>query len=305
MIRGQALRCAAFALLLLATACAAHAATRHHRHHYRHHARKVVRKVEDAGPHLKSAAVLVVDATHSRVLYARRAAVAQPIASISKLLTAMVVLDADLPLDQRFEITRADCSRIPGAFSRLKVGTRLTRAQLLHLALMHSDNRAAHALGRTYPGGLEVFVRAMNAKARALGMTTAHFVEPTGLSSHNVASADDLVKLVAAAARYPLIRRYSTSRDYAVKEGRWMVQFGTTDPLVASHAWNIIVQKTGYISAAGHCLVMEARIGGRNIIMVLLDSYGRYTRVADALRVRRWVETKLTRRATRVARNTA
>lgn len=248
---------------------------------------------------------LVLDETHATVLYARRADVPQPIASISKLMTAMVVLDAGQPLDQVLEITSNDCAIGRGAASRLRVGTRLTRTDLLHLALMSSENRAAHALGRNYPGGMPAFVRAMNAKARALGMTTAHFVEPTGLSSDNVASADDLSKLVAAAAKYPLIREYSTDRHYMVRVGRRRIEFRTTDSLVANPAWKIIVQKTGYITAAGRCLVMQAVIDGRTVAIVLLDSFGKYTRVADARRVRKWMETKLSQRAVRAAGSTA
>ncbi len=244
---------------------------------------------------------LVLDETHSQVLYARRADVPQPIASISKLMTAMVVLDGKQPLDEELEITRDDCAVGRGAASRLRVGTRLTRTELLHLALMSSENRAAHALGRNYPGGLPAFVRAMNAKARTLGMTTAHFVEPTGLSSDNVASADDLSKLVSAAAKYPLIREYSTDRHYTVRVGRRPVEFRTTDSLVASPVWKIIVQKTGYISEAGRCLVMQAVIDGRTVAIVLLDSFGKYTRVADARRVRKWMETKLSQRTSGVA----
>ncbi len=248
---------------------------------------------------------LVLDETHATVLYARRADVPQPIASISKLMTAMVVLDAGQPLDQVLEITSNDCAIGRGAASRLRVGTRLTRTDLLHLALMSSENRAAHALGRNYPGGMPAFVRAMNVKARALGMTTAHFVEPTGLSSDNVASADDLSKLVAAAAKYPLIREYSTDRHYTVRVGRRRIEFRTTDSLVANPAWKIIVQKTGYITAAGRCLVMQAVIDGRTVAIVLLDSFGKYTRVADARRVRKWMETKLSQRAVRAAGSTA
>ncbi len=248
---------------------------------------------------------LVLDETHSTVLYARRADVPQPIASISKLMTAMVVIDGRQPLDEVLEITRDDCAVGRGAASRLRIGTRLTRAELLHLALMSSENRAAHALGRTYPGGLPAFVRAMNAKARSLGMATARFVEPTGLSSDNVASADDLSKLVDAAAKYPLIREYSTDRHYTVRVGRRPVEFRTTDSLVANRAWKIIVQKTGYISAAGRCLVMQAVIDGRTVAIVLLDSFGKYTRVADARRVRRWMETKLSQRTARPAGSTA
>jgi serine-type D-Ala-D-Ala endopeptidase (penicillin-binding protein 7) len=311
MNRGQTFLWVAFApLFLLATnlSTAAISASQssttspHRRHRHRHH--HYAQAIPD-GPHLRSLSALVLDETHSKVLYARRADVPQPIASISKLMTAMVVLDARQPLDEVLEITRDDCAIGRGAASRLRVGTRLTRADLLHLALMSSENRAAHALGRNYPGGLPAFVQAMNAKALALGMTTAHFVEPTGLSSDNVASADDLSKLVAAAAKYPLIREYSTARHFVVRVGRSHVEFRTTDSLVANPAWNIIVQKTGYISEAGRCLVMQAVIDGRTVAIVLLDSFGKYTRVADARRVRRWMEAKLSQRSVRTAHSTA
>lgn len=284
---------------------------RRRRHHYRHHARRVSRLHRVAGgPHLRSTEVLIVDETHSKVLYSRRADVPQPIASISKLMTAMVVLDGQQPLGQMLEITRADRAVGRGAFDRLEIGTRLSRGDLLHLALMASDNRAAHALGRSYPGGLRAFVRAMNAKARALGMRTAHFVEPTGLSSENVASPDDLAKMVAAAARYPAIRRYSTAHRFSVwvgdrREGRRLVEFGTTDPLVANPGWKIIVQKTGFINPAGRCLVMQALIDHRTVVMVLLHSWGKYTRVADARRARRWVKARLSERSVRTRHTTA
>ncbi|HTX23685.1 MAG TPA: D-alanyl-D-alanine endopeptidase [Steroidobacteraceae bacterium] len=261
----------------------------HHRHSLAHAA--------STGPHLRSTSALVLDASDSTVLYARRADVAQPIASITKLLTALVVVDAGQSLDEVLEVTRDDCAIGRGAYSRLSVGTELTRGDLLHLALMSSENRAAHALARNYPGGTPAFVRAMNAKAAALGMTSARFVEPTGLSSDNVASAQDLSKLVAAASHNATIREYSTDRSYEVRVGRHRVQFRNTDSLVSNPAWDIIVQKTGYISEAGRCLVMQAVIEGRSVVIVLLNSFGKYTRVADARRVRRWMESKLTRRA--------
>jgi serine-type D-Ala-D-Ala endopeptidase (penicillin-binding protein 7) len=175
------------------------------------------------------------------------------------------------------------------------VGTVLTRADLMHLALMSSENRAAHALGNNYPGGLPALVTAMNAKAQALGMTSAHFVEPTGLSSQNVASPEDLSKLVIAASRNPTIRAFSTDPSYTVRVRRRLVEYRNTDKLVANPAWNIVVQKTGYIAEAGRCLVMEAIIEGRSVVIVLLDSFGKYTRLADATRVKHWVEAALRR----------
>jgi D-alanyl-D-alanine endopeptidase (penicillin-binding protein 7) len=170
------------------------------------------------------------------------------------------------------------------------VGTTLTRGDLMHLALMSSENRAAHALGNNYPGGMPAMVAAMNAKAKALGMNNAHFVDPTGLSSQNVASPEDLSKLVIAASKNRTIREYSTDRNYSVRVHKHMVEFRNTDNLVANPTWNIIVQKTGYIAEAGKCLVMAAVIEGRSVVIVLLDSFGKYTRVADAQRVKTWME---------------
>ncbi|GAC1578292.1 MAG: D-alanyl-D-alanine endopeptidase [Sphingomicrobium sp.] len=242
-------------------------------------------------PRLKSSSVLVIDQSDASVLYARRAEVAAPIASITKLMTALVVLDAKQSLDQPLTITQAETDLPRGGRSRLSVGTVLSRGDLMHLALMSSENRAAHALGVYYPGGVPALVRAMNAKAAALGMRTAHFVDPTGLSSDNVASPEDLSKLVVAAARNSHIRAYSTDPEYTVRVRRHLVEFHNTDNLVKNPGWNIVVQKTGYISEAGKCLVMEAVIQGRNVIIVLLDSAGRLTRVADAKRVKSWMET--------------
>jgi D-alanyl-D-alanine endopeptidase (penicillin-binding protein 7) len=241
-------------------------------------------------PKLKSSSVLIVDQSDSSVLYSRRADVAAPIASITKLMTSLVVLDARQPLDQPLTITDEETDLPRGGMSRLAVGTVLTRGDLMHLALMSSENRAAHALGVNYPGGVPALVKAMNAKAATLGMNTAHFVDPTGLSSDNVASPEDLSKLVLAASRNPYIREYSTDPSYTVRVHRHLVEYHNTDMLVKNPAWNIIVQKTGYITEAGKCLVMEAVIQGRNVVIVLLDSAGRLTRVADAKRVKTWME---------------
>jgi D-alanyl-D-alanine endopeptidase (penicillin-binding protein 7) len=241
-------------------------------------------------PKLKSNSVLIIDQNDSSVLYSRHPDVAMPIASITKLMTALVVLDAKQPLDEAIQITDADRDLTRGAFSRLTVGTTLTRGDLMHLALMSSENRAAHALGNNYPGGMPAMVVAMNAKAAALGMSHSRFVDPTGLSSQNVASPEDLSKLVIAASRNPTIREYSTDRRYSVKVRRQMVEFRNTDNLVANPTWNIIVQKTGYITEAGKCLVMAAVIEGRSVVIVLLDSFGKYTRVADAKRIKTWME---------------
>jgi D-alanyl-D-alanine endopeptidase (penicillin-binding protein 7) len=254
------------------------------------HARNTTRD----GPDLRSSSVLILDTTHSAILFSRHADVAMPIASITKLMTALVVLDAEQSLDERIEITREDIFGGKGAYSRLTAGTTLTRGDLIHLALMSSENRAAHALGRQYPGGLPAFVQAMNAHAGALGMVHTHFIDPAGLSSANVASPEDLAKLVMAASQNPIIREYSTDKGYAVRAGRRIIDFRNTDSLVLNPSWNIIVQKTGYITEAGKCLVMQAIIQGRTVVIVLLDSYGKYTRVADAKRIKKWMEWRLT-----------
>ena len=246
---------------------------------------------DNSNPKLKSSAVLIFDQTDSSVLFAKNPDVAHPIASITKLMTVLVVLDAKQPLDEEIQISEDDRDLPKGSVSRLAVGTTLTRGDLMHLALMASENRAAHSLGAHYPGGMTAMVAAMNTKAARLGMTNAHFVEPTGLSSENVASPEDLTKLVIAASKNPLIREYSTDKSYAVKVKHHMVEFHNTDNLVANPTWNIIVQKTGYIAEAGKCLVMNAVIEGRSVVIVLLDSLGKYTRVADAKRVKSWMET--------------
>jgi serine-type D-Ala-D-Ala endopeptidase (penicillin-binding protein 7) len=284
-------------LLIASAACAAapiHLASISRYHHHLHRRHRSVSQ-----PHLRSNEALVLDATAHQVLYARRADAPVPIASITKLMTTLVVAEANQPLDERLEVTSADRAIGRGAYDRLAVGTRLTRAQLFHLALMASENRAAHALARNYPGGLAACIRAMNAKARALGMTHTRFVEPTGLSSRDTSTPEDLAKLVMAAARSPVIRRYSTSRGYTIRSGRRMVAFHNTDRLVDRRSWHIIVQKTGFTDAAGQCLVMQAVFDHRTIVMVLLNSWGKYTRVADARRVRLWMEARLARHPVR------
>jgi len=265
-----------------------------HRTHLKHSSRP---SADD--PALRSSAALVLDLTNSSVLYSRHSDVAAPIASITKLMTALVVMEAGQPLDEMLAVTVDDRSFGKGSSSRLSPGAQLSRGDLMHLALMASENRAAHALGRNYPGGVAACVVAMNAKAHQLGMTTAHFVEPTGLSDENVASPEDLSKLVIAAAKVAEIREYSTDSDFTVQVGRHMVRYRNTDSLVSKADWNIIVQKTGYIHEAGRCLVMQTVIEDRPVVIVLLNSFGKRTRVADARRVRRWVE------ATLVAHDTA
>ena len=280
---------------LLSASLSAHATTSASKssHHHRAHVHAHRASISLDEPGLRSSAALVLDETHSSVLYSRNADVAMPIASISKLVTALTVADAKQPMDEVIEITEEDRAVGKGAFSRLAVGTRLTRGDLFHLALMASENRAAHALARNYPGGIAAFMPAMNAKATELGMTSSHFVEPTGLSSENVASPEDLSKLVMAASKNATIREYSTDPGYEVRVGRRMIGFHNTNSLVSNPAWDIVVQKTGYIAEAGRCLVMQTVIEGRTIVIVLLNSFGKQTRVADATRIRRWMEAKL------------
>jgi D-alanyl-D-alanine endopeptidase (penicillin-binding protein 7) len=249
------------------------------------------RSAPQRDPNLRSVGVLVVDQADSSVLLSKHAGIASPIASITKLMTALVVLDAGQSLSEPIEIADADQDFGKGWFSRLSVGTVLSRGDMMHLALMASENRAAHALGSNYPGGVPALVAAMNAKALSLGMTTARFVDPTGLSSDNVASPEDLAKLVIAASKNSTIRDFSTDPSYTVRVRRHLVEFHNTDRLVANPAWDIVVQKTGYITEAGRCLVMETVVNGRSLVIVLLDSFGKYTRLADATRVRNWVAT--------------
>jgi serine-type D-Ala-D-Ala endopeptidase (penicillin-binding protein 7) len=240
---------------------------------------------------LKSNAALVIDQKTSQVLFEKNSSVPLPIASLTKLMTAMVVVTSHQDMNEVLEVTSDDIDRERNSSSRLRVGSRLTRANMLHIALMSSENRAASALGRNYPGGLPAFVAAMNAEAKVLGMFDTHYIEPTGLSSQNVASARDLSKLVMAAYQEPVIRQYSTDSTYAVNPGGYVLQYMSSNRLVRSSNWDIGLQKTGFINEAGHCLVMQARIGSRPVVMVFLDSKGKYSRFADADRVRRWVET--------------
>lgn len=255
-------------------------------------AAKPVAKAKQDQPDVRSNGVLVVDAENSSVLFARHASVPSPIASITKLMTAIVVLEVGQSLDEPITITAEDRDTKKGSVSRLVVGTHLSRADLLHLALMSSDNHAAHAVARRYPGGIAKMVAAMNAKARALGMTTARFVDPTGLSERNVASPEDLSRLVMAASRNPTIRKFSTDREFSVAVGRRRLEFRNSNTLVAKPDWDIQLQKTGYTNEAGRCLVMKTVIEGRSVVIVLLDSFGKYTRVADARRIRRWLEAR-------------
>jgi D-alanyl-D-alanine endopeptidase (penicillin-binding protein 7) len=243
---------------------------------------------------LRSRVAYVQDLATSDVLFSKNENAIRPIASISKLLTALVIVDANLPLDQMIEISEDDVDHIRNASSRLTVGTRLTRADMLHLALMSSENRAAHSLARTYPGGFDAFVRAMNAKAQSLGMYNSHFVEPTGLSSENVSSPHDLVRLMRAASQRPLIHRYTTDTEYQVETARGRTEvFHNSNALVRNADWDIKISKTGFINEAGECLVMLTRINGRDLAIVLLGSQGKYSRIGDAVRLRHYVQNEV------------
>lgn len=243
-------------------------------------------------PQLQSRSVLVMRADTGEVLYRKNAEESLPIASITKLMTAMVVLDAKQALDERIQITNEDIDHLRASSSRLAVGTVLTRRQAFTLALMSSENRAAAALLRNYPGGKAAGVAAMNRKAQALGMAHSHFVEATGLSGDNRSTPADLARMVKAASRYPHIRNFSTTREMTVKvRGRYPTLYRNTNPLVRNPTWDIDITKTGYIKEAGRCLVMQTTITGKPVVMVLMNSWGTSTRVGDASRVRRWIET--------------
>ena len=251
----------------------------------------IVSKVKSAAKlALKSSSVLVLDQFSGEVLYGKNPNAVVPIASITKVMTAMVVLDAQLDPDELITVTEDDVDWLRGSSSRLAVGAVLTRDQMLRLALMASENRAASALSRAYPGGRAAFVAAMNDKARSLGLQGTRYSDPTGLSSTNVSTAEDLATLVATAHSYPLIREYSTSPGLDLQVGRRTVAFHNTNRLVASSGGAIGLSKTGFINEAGRCLVMQAKLAGRGVIIVLLDSWGKNSRLADAARIRQWIE---------------
>jgi len=246
-------------------------------------------------PHIRSHYAMIFDERTQSPLYYKNADTVTPIASITKLMTAIVILDAMLPMDEEVAVAADGLNKIKRAKSKLKVGMMLTREELLQLALMSSANRAASALARTYPGGQVAFVKAMNDMAQEMGMVNTHFVDPVGLSSKNVSTARDLVKLVSKANGYTLIQKYTTSVSRTVDglKGREM-RFGNTNPLVKSSSWDIQLSKTGFISEAGLCLVMNAKINSRPTIIVLLNSWGRRTRIGDANRIKRWMERAVT-----------
>lgn len=247
-------------------------------------------QADGAIPKLASSAVAVIDQTTGDVLYEKNASAVVPIASITKLMTAMVALDAKPSLSEVLTVGEADVDLLKGTHSRLSVGTQLTREEMLKLALMSSENRAASALSRHYPGGREAFISAMNLKAHELGLTDTRFSDPTGLTAANVSSARDLVKMVDAAHQYPLIREFSTSEEHQVAVKGRAQTFRNTNALVKNDAWHIGLSKTGYISEAGKCLVMQAWLNDKPTIIVLLDSWGKVTRIADAQRIKRWME---------------
>jgi serine-type D-Ala-D-Ala endopeptidase (penicillin-binding protein 7) len=250
------------------------------------HSKRVARRRTHDPLGVRSKIALVEDAGTSQVLYSKQPDMVVPIASITKLMTAMVVLDAHQAMDEMLKVDDADVDRVKFSTSRLHVGWSLSREDMLHLALMASENRAASALSRYYPGGQAAFLQAMNAKAHELGMEHTHFISPNGLTKDNVSTASDLVKLVKASNEYPLIREFSTDTRYDVRIGRHHLAFINTNRLVGRPNWDIQIQKTGYIRESGDCLVMQANVYGRELIMVFLDAYGKLTRFADARRVK-------------------
>jgi D-alanyl-D-alanine endopeptidase (penicillin-binding protein 7) len=239
---------------------------------------------------LKSGVALVIDQDTNEVLFSKNESAVLPIASITKLMTGIVISEANLPMDEILTITQEDVKN--ATFSRLKAGTSMSRQDMLHLALMSSENRAAYALGRTYPGGMAAFVRLMNAKALMLGMTSTHYVEPTGLSSDNRSTAQDLAKLVSFSSKNQMVSELSVSHGYQLASGKRTLNYVNTNRLTSNPNWEIEVQKTGYISAAGRCLVMQTKVACRKVVMVFLDSMGKYSRLGDAERVRAWVESR-------------
>lgn len=299
-----------FALLIasLVTISVAHADPRSTRTHHSSSAENNIEAVSSLPlnePHLNSLSVLVLNQDNGQALYQKNIDTQTPIASITKLMTAMVILDAHQPMDEDITISPLDVDYLRHSSSRLAVGTTLSRGELLHLALIASENRAAYALARNYPGGLRLFIQAMNNKARALNMQHTTFEDPTGLSSNNRSTAEDLAKMVEAATHYPQIRDITTTGSYEItrpalvrvghrhkKEWRHIVkrvEFHNTNRLVRNENWSIGLSKTGFINEAGHCLVMQAKIARKEVIIVLLDG-GKYARVADAERIKTWLE---------------
>lgn len=243
--------------------------------------------------HLASGSALLIDLQTNQVIYENHADAVRPIASVTKLMTAMVVLDAKQPMDENLTIDISQTKEMKGVFSRVKLGSELNRRDMLLIALMSSENRAAASLAHHYPGGYKAFIAAMNAKARSLGMSHTRYVEPTGLSINNVSTARDLSKLLMAARHYPMLSQLSTTREKTVafRKPNYTLGFHNTDHLVNKSDWDIKLTKTGFTNEAGHCLVLVTSMGGRPVAMVILDAFGKYTHFADASRLRKWVET--------------
>lgn len=264
----------------------AHAQSSHHKH--KPHANTAANA---RNPHVQSNIALIVDEQTQQVIYNKHADLVAPIASITKLMTAMVILDARLPMDEVVSVATDDLDTLKRTHSRLRIGMTFTRSEMLQMALMASENRAASALARSYPGGMVAAIAAMNAKAAQLGMNSTKFFDPTGLNSDNVSTAQDLVKMVAATRAYPLIHQYTTTASASMDGwGGRELRFHNTNPLVKNASWNIGVSKTGFINEAGRCLVMQATINQRPVIIVLLDSWGKRTRIGDANRIKKWME---------------
>lgn len=264
----------------------AHAQSSHHKH--KPHANTAGNALN---PHVQSNIALIVDEQTQQVIYNKHADLVAPIASITKLMTAMVILDARLPMDEVVSVATDDLDTLKRTHSRLRIGMTFTRSEMLQMALMASENRAASALARSYPGGMVAAIAAMNAKAAQLGMNSTKFFDPTGLNSDNVSTAQDLVKMVAATRAYPLIHQYTTTASASMDGwGGRELRFHNTNPLVKNASWNIGVSKTGFINEAGRCLVMQATINQRPVIIVLLDSWGKRTRIGDANRIKKWME---------------
>ncbi len=246
-----------------------------------------------AQPEIASGSAMIVDLQNNQVIYSSHPDLVRPIASITKLMTAMVVLDARLPLDEKLKVDISQTPEMKGIYSRVRLNSEISRKEMLLLALMSSENRAAASLAHHYPGGYNAFIAAMNAKAKALGMTNTHYVEPTGLSIHNVSTARDLTKLLIATKQYPLIGQLSTTREDMATFANppYTLPFRNTNHLVYRDNWNIQLTKTGFTNAAGHCLVMRTVINNTPVALVVMDGFGKFTHFADASRLRTWIET--------------
>ncbi|ERO65048.1 D-alanyl-D-alanine endopeptidase [Pseudomonas piscis] len=243
--------------------------------------------------HIASGSALLLDLQTNKVIYSSNPDVVVPIASVTKLMTAMVVLDAKQPMNEYISVNISDTPEMKGVFSRVKLNSELSRHEMLLITLMSSENRAAASLAHHYPGGYAAFIAAMNAKAKSLGMTHTRYVEPTGLSIHNVSTARDLSKLLLAARKYPLLSELSTTKEKTVafRKPNYTLGFRNTDHLVNKEKWDIKITKTGFTNQAGHCLVLVTSMGNRPVALVILDAFGKYTHFADASRIRNWVET--------------